>query len=216
MKKEEKIYNARRIFAAFLLILFSTLTLVFLKALHKGVIMPVPSYRSAGAAKAAIEIYEYTDLSCPACTMSNELLHNVLRVYGNVIRLHFKHFPLEYHKWSKKAALYADCAGEQGKFFDYANFLFRNQDKWVGEEQEPKIFTALAENLGLDKDKLNICLNNLANTKRINLEIAEGNAKGLEATPTFFVNGKYARGPHSLIEQLKASGYFAKQTGGLK
>ena len=203
---KKKIFNARRILAAIGIIAFSTIILITAKAMHKGPMMPVPEYRTSateGISKPILEIYEYTDLACPACAMANTAIIEILDLYGDKIKLHFKHFPLDMHKWSEKAALYADCAGEQGQFFPYARMLFENQEKWADSETEPKEFMLYADMLSLDNEKLQLCLNKTANQERIRLEKAEGKSKGIEGTPAFFINGKFRMGSGAVTEEVK-------------
>ena len=203
---KNKVFNARRVLAAIGIIAFSTITVIIAKANHKGPMMPVPEYRITGAegnSKPILEIYEYTDLACPACAIANISITDIIGLYGDKIKLHFKHFPLAMHKWSEKAALYADCAGEQGQFFPYARMLFENQEKWAESETEPKEFNIYADLLSLDKEKMQICLKNTSNQERIKLEKAEGKAKGIEGTPAFFINGKFRMGAGAVIEEAK-------------
>lgn len=200
--KRKKLFNARRIAAAAgILIVFGFFVLI-MKSCHKGPMLPVPEYRQLGNdnSSAILEIYEYTDLACPACAMANEKLHEMLEKHRDKIKLNFKHYPLTMHYWAERAALHADCAGEQGKFFEYADMLFKNQEDWEEKENEPEEFILYAEKLGLDKEKMQTCLNNFSNLERIRLEKAEGTAKGVEGTPSFIINGKYSIGLEGLIK----------------
>lgn len=197
----KKIYNSRRVAAAFAMFFITAIGLMMMKALHKGPMLQVPEYRQLGNENAITEIYEYTDLACPACAMANEKLHEILEQHGDKIKLTFKHFPLNMHRWASRAALHADCAGEQGKFFDYANMLFENQKDWAQKANEPEEFMLYAEKLGIDKEKFQICLENPDNAERIRLEKAEGDSKGIDGTPSFVINGKYSMGPGELFKE---------------
>ena len=206
--RQIKIYNARRIAAAFCLAAAVSVAVLIMKISHCGPIMPVPEYRTMTAGikaeaeeKPVSEIYEYTDFACPACAMANEQVKNMLNAYGSRIRLHFKHFPLSMHKWSGTAALYADCAGEQGYFFQYGNMLFKNQEDWAEKESEPEEFKIYADKLGLDQKQLSSCIRKTENQTRIKLEKAEGEAKGISATPSFFINGKFYVGASALVSE---------------
>ena len=212
-ERRKRLYNARRIAAAAVMLFVIFIAVMIMKAFHRGPIMPAPEYRQIGNGKAITEIYEYTDLACPACAMANEKLHEILSVYGDKIKLNFKHFPLEMHRWASLAALHADCAGEQGKFFQYADLLFKNQKDWEDKEKGPTEFMVYAEKLGLDKEKMQICLANPDNAERIRLEKAEGNAKGVEATPTFIINGKLSIGAGAIIQEAQRLEKISKEAG---
>jgi len=211
--RQKRIYNARRLTAAVLLSAAVSATVLIMKLKHCGPVMPVPEYRTAGAAaeqteSQVSEIYEYTDFACPACAAANVQLQNMMNTYGSRIKLHFKHFPLSMHKWSGIAALYADCAGEQGRFFQYGEMLFRNQEEWADKDSEPEEFRIYADRLGLDRKQMESCVRKTENQTRIKLEKAEGQAKGITATPSFFINGKFHLGAGALagesmrIEQI--------------
>lgn len=202
-RRRKTLYNVRRIALAVVIFFVVFLVLMIMKVLHKGPIMPVPEYRQLGNDKAITEIYEYTDFACPACAMVNEKLHEILEKHGDKIKLNVKHYPLTMHIWSERAALYADCAGEQGQFFPYIDMLFKNQEDWEDKEDEPEEFMLYAEKLKIDKEKLQACLANPANLERIMLERAEGDSKGIEGTPAFIINGKYSIGPGGLFSEAE-------------
>ena len=200
----KKLYNSRRIFAAIGIFLAYLIIMFIMKAFHYGPMLKEPEYRQIGGDNAILEIYEFTDLACPACAMANEEIHQVLNAYGDKVRIHFRHFPLDMHKHARRAALYADCAGEQGKFFQYADMLFKNQDDWEDSNDESVVFVAYAYKLGLDMEKMRSCLANPENMRRIELEKAEGRAKGVDVTPSFIINGKFRKGAGSIT-------YFAQK-----
>ena len=196
--KKKKLYRNRRLVAAIGISAAYLLIMLILKAFHCGPMIREPEYRHISSENPVVEIYEYTDLACPACAMANRELHDMLDKYSGSISLHFKHYPLNMHRWARKAASYANCAGEQGKFFEYANMLYENQNNWEEKENEPEEFLEYAESLGLDSEAIAVCLANPDNEKKISLDIAEGNAKGVEATPSFIVNGKMIIGTGAL------------------
>ncbi|HAT73135.1 MAG TPA: hypothetical protein DCS63_09995 [Elusimicrobia bacterium] len=194
--------NARLLALATLLIFLSTLAVLLARQFNLGPTMAVPDYRAFGPAGAPVQIYEYTDFACPACRHAAEKIDEMMRVFGAGLRVHFKHFPLTgIHLWSLRAAAYADCAGEQGRFKEYAELLFAGQEKWAQTKEEPKEFQAYARQLKLDWPKMLACSDAPETLRRLKLEIAEGDVKGVNATPTFFVNGRRAVGSAQLIDQ---------------
>ncbi|HNW43182.1 MAG TPA: thioredoxin domain-containing protein [Elusimicrobiales bacterium] len=196
--------NARLGALAAVIVFASTTAVLLARQLNLGPVRPAPAFRAFGPAAAPIQIYEYTDLACPACRYAAGALEEMLKIYGAGIRLDFKHYPLKnIHPWSMDAAAYADCAGEQGKFKDYAALLFESQEKWAQAKDKPAEFEAFARQLNLDWGKMQACSVAVETLKRVKLDMAEGDVKGVSATPTFFVNGKRAVGGGQLLEQAK-------------
>jgi len=186
------------------LIFVSTTAVLLARQLNLGPTRPAPDFRTFGPAAAAVQIYEYTDFACPACRHAALALEDMLKIYGPAIRLSFKHYPLNIiHPWSMAAAAYADCAGEQGKFRDYAAMLFESQGKWGQAKEKPAEFETFAKKLGLDWEKMQACSAAPATLKAVKFDMAEGNVKGVNATPTFFINGKRAVGGGQLLEQAR-------------
>ena len=196
--------NARLTALAGFLIFLVTTAVLLARQLNLGPTRPAPDFRTTGPKGAAIEIQEYTDFACPACRSAALALDEMLKIYGPAIRLSFKHYPLtSIHPWSIAAAAHADCAGEQGKFREYAALLFETQEKWARTRETPAEFKAFTLQLGLDWDRLTACAAAPATLQRIKLDMAEGDVKGVNATPTFFINGKRAVGGGQLLERAR-------------
>jgi len=194
--------NARLLALACMLIFISTLAVLLARQFNLGPTRPVPPFRAFGPASAPVQIYEYTDFACPACRHAAGKIDEMVKVFGAGLCIHFKHFPLEgIHPWSLHAAACADCAGEQGKFKEYADLLFAGQENWAQAKTQPREFEAYARQLGLDWPKMHACSEAPETLKRLKLDIAEGDVKGVNATPTFFINGKRAVGSAQLIDQ---------------
>jgi protein-disulfide isomerase len=196
--------TARKLAITAFLVFAATLVTLLARQMNLGPLRAVPAFRSLGAKTAEIQIYEYTDFACPACRAAYLRLEDMLNLYNGYIAVNFKHYPLvNMHKWSFHAAAYADCAGEQGKFVDYAALLFENQEVWGQAEKKPAEFFEYAKKLNLDLAVFEACSNKDETIKRIKLEMAEGDIKGIEATPTFFINGKRAVGAGQLLDAAK-------------
>lgn len=194
--------NARLAALAFTLVFVSTVAVLLARQFNLGPERPAPEFRTFGPAGAPVHIYEYTDFACPACRIATLKLDEMMKVFAGGLRVSFKHYPLlNIHPWSLHAAAYADCAGEQGKFKEYADLLFVNQEKWATAKEEPRDFEVFAKQLKLDWEKMRVCANSPETLRRVNLDIAEADLKGVSATPTFFINGKRAVGGGQLIDQ---------------
>lgn len=184
------------------LIFASTLAVLLARQFTSAPSRAVPEYRTFGPADAPVRIDEYTDFACPACRHAAGKIDELLRVFGGGLRVDFKHYPLlNIHPWSLHAAAFADCAGEQGKFKEYAALLFEGQEKWATVRDTPKEFELYAKQLKLDWPAMKACSEDQKTLRRLQLEIAEGDLRGVSATPTFFVNGKRAVGSAQLLDQ---------------
>ncbi|HAH32168.1 MAG TPA: hypothetical protein DCL44_07635 [Elusimicrobia bacterium] len=196
--------TARKLVIASLLIFAATLTTLLARQLNLGPIRTVPPFRAFGPKTAEIQIYEYTDFACPSCQAAYLQLEEMLKLYNGHIALNFKHYPLvSIHKWSFHAAAYADCAGAQGKFQEYAALLFKNQELWGRAEKKPAEFFDYAKKLDLDLSAFEACSNKDETIKGVKLEMAEGDLKGVNATPTFFINRKRVVGTLQLLDAAK-------------
>ena len=195
---------ARKIFIAALLVFTVTLAVLLSRHFNLAPARPSPDFRTFGPQNAPIQIYEYTDFACPACRTAEEYVINILKIYKGSVRVNFKHYPLSLtHPWSFLAASYADCAGAQGKFMEYAALLFESQESWARTKNKPPQFAAFAAELKLDVPALETCAGDTGTARRIKLDISEGDIRGVSATPTFFINGKRAVGGTQFLEQVK-------------
>lgn len=151
-----------------------------------------------GPANAPITIVEFSDFECSACQMMHESLKPLLAKYEGKILFIMRNFPLDnacnpfitkaFHQEACHAAELARCAGEQGKFWEFADFLFES-----GVFKEPEVKAALAqsiERMGLDSEGINECMSSDRQMARIRADIEEGIRLNLGGTPTFFVNGR--------------------------
>ncbi|MBU2574958.1 MAG: DsbA family protein [Elusimicrobia bacterium] len=202
----------RKLLVAAILVFLSTLGTLLCRQFSIGPERPSPAFRSFGPADARIRIYEFTDFACPACGAANTHMKNLLAAYKDSVRLNFKHYPLSsIHLWSFDAAASADCAGRQGKFTEYADLLFENREKWAFAKEKPKEFMEYAKTLNLDLPAFEKCADDEAVLRQIRLDVAEGDVRGVNSTPTFFVNGKRAVGSGQLLDQAKLFDNFLKE-----
>lgn len=138
-----------------------------------------------GNKEASIYLVEFSDFQCPACKSFQPLIKDILANYKDKLYFGYRHFPLDQHKFAQKAALAAEAAGEQGKFWEMHDYLFDNQDSLSDE-----MILQGAEKLGLDKAKFEESYNNKKYEEKVNKDLTDGKRFGVDATPTFFLNGK--------------------------
>jgi protein-disulfide isomerase len=139
---------------------------------------------SRGPAAAPVTIVEFSDFECPYCSRAEETVSEVMRVYGDKIRLVYRDLPLPNHKNAPKAAEAAHCAGEQGKYWEMHAKLFANQ-----RALEVPALKGYAKDLKLDQAKFDKCLDSGATAAIVEENRKVGNEAGVNGTPAFFVNG---------------------------
>jgi len=205
---------SRKLFAAALLAFIATMATLACRQFDLAPDRPSPDFRAFGPQNAKIQIYEYTDFACPACKAAEKQIQSLVAIYPDSVRINFKHYPLSgIHPWSFQAAAYADCAGRQGKFMEYAVMLFENQETWAQSGTKPAQFSEYAKKLGLDLPALEKCSGDPATINQIKMDVAEGDMKRVPATPTFFINGRMAVGAAQFLEEARHFDNIIK-TGG--
>ncbi|MEI7703777.1 MAG: DsbA family protein [Deltaproteobacteria bacterium] len=139
---------------------------------------------SRGPATAPITIVEFSDFECPYCGRAEETVSEVVRVYGDKIRVVYRDLPLPNHTNAPKAAEAAHCAGDQGKYWEMHAKLFANQ-RALGVPA----LKSYAKDLKLDQAKFDKCLDSGTYAPTVEENRKAGNDAGVTGTPAFFVNG---------------------------
>ena len=174
---------------------------IFFVNVHRPVPKPtpvLPTEKIKGPLQAPIQIIEYSDFQCPACRQAQAELSRIMAAHPNQIELVFRHFPLPGHQWSGLAHQAAECAHEQGRFWDYHYRLYAQQLEW-GEAASPaEIFLQDARDLGLDLDRFAACLGDVQVGRKVLADKSDGERLKITATPTFFINGERVVGPREL------------------
>jgi protein-disulfide isomerase len=134
---------------------------------------------------AKVTIVEWSDFQCPFCGRVTPTLKQVEETYGDKVRLIFRHQPLPFHPNAKPAAEASLAAAEQGKFWQYHDKLFANQQNLDRASLEK-----YAGEVGLDVKRFKAALDSGKFTKRVEEDSAAGAAAGANGTPTFFINGR--------------------------
>ena len=136
-----------------------------------------------------ITIIEYSDYQCPACAYFHPIVEKVKDKYGDKVELKMKYFPLNSHRYAALAARAAQSAKNQGKFYEMHSLLFENQKRWSGSGSPTSIFVNFARELELDIDQFKNDLNAAETQKIVMEQRQEGRNAGVNATPTFFIEG---------------------------
>ena len=146
--------------------------------------------RKGGKANAKIQIVEFSDFQCPFCSRVTQPLYDVAKHYGDEAVVAFKHFPLNFHKEAMPAAIAAECANDQGKFWEYHDVLFQNQKQLASAK-----WYDFAKQVGLDEKKFKDCFDNQKTKDRVEADMAEARKAGVRGTPTLFINGRKFTSP---------------------
>jgi protein-disulfide isomerase len=154
-----------------------------------------------GDFNAPVTLILFSDFQCPYCASLNNSLDQVLANYKGKVRLVFRHFPLSFHDQAEKAAEAAECAGEQGKFWEMHDKIFAaNEAGTMSVDQWKKD----AKTLGLKTSQFNDCLDSGKYADKISRQQAEGENAGVQGTPATFINSELVSGalPYDSIKQI--------------
>ena len=153
----------------------------------------------SGAEQGEVLLIEFSDFECPFCASAHTVVNEFMKKHGDRVTLVYKHFPLvQIHDQAVPAALASWAAMQQGKFWEYHDALFTNQER-LGEE----LYLEIATNLKLDIEKFQTDIASEAAAKAIQADLQLSGELGLSGTPTFFMNGKKLAGALSL-ESMEA------------
>jgi protein-disulfide isomerase len=156
-----------------------------------------------GDPQAAIQIVEFADFSCPYSRESSFVLRSLAAAYPKQFYYTYRDFPIaELHPFANRAAQAGACAHAQGKFWEYHDKLYQNQ-----QEVDDTSFDAFAQSLNLDMEKFRSCLLDGTFAEEIAKDYEDGFRAGVRGTPTFFINGQRVAGsiPRNILEQILLS-----------
>lgn len=160
-----------------------------------------------GLDKAKVILVDFTDFQCPFCKRyADETMGQIEKEYVATGKVKYiaRTLPLEFHQFAQTAAEAAKCAGAQGKYFEYGDKLFTNQDSWSKETDVSKTFAGYAATLGLNGAKFNQCVTNGEQKAAVEADAALAKKAGLGGTPSFVINGKILVGAQPFA-QFKAA-----------
>ena len=147
-----------------------------------------------GGENASVVITEYSDFQCPACKATQPVVKQVRDTYGDQVKLVFANFPLTIHPNSDEAAWAGECAFDQGKFWEYHDKLFDEQENWANLSDPQDAFMTYARDLGIDEAGFSACYDGEEARGRVEYDLQEGNAARINSTPTFVINGQRVSG----------------------
>jgi len=149
-----------------------------------------------GPQDAPIEIVEYGDFGCPACRgwHSAGVVEQLQETYGDKVRFVWKDFPVV-TPYSPKAAEAGHCAAQQGKFWEYHDYLYESTTNLRDDGLK-----AAAASLGLDQSAFDTCLNSGQMAGKVQANDNAARRLGIRGTPGFTFNGQVLPAPPSFAQ----------------
>lgn len=154
-----------------------------------------------GSPDAPVTLVEYGDFQCPHCGAAHPILKQLQQMHGKNMRLIFRHFPLSNsHPMAIPAAMAAEAAARQGKFWEMHDMIFEHQD-----QLSPEAFIKFAGKLKLDIKTFEADSEDVSLAEKVDASFESGVRSGVNGTPSFFINGAKYNGGYdaaSLSEAL--------------
>jgi protein-disulfide isomerase len=146
---------------------------------------------------APVTLEEFGDFQCPSCATVTDVIGKLEQDYGRRLRVVFRHYPLAMHSHAIEAALAAEAAGLQGRFWEMHDLLYKNQAVWSNASDVRTFFNMYARSLGLDAERFAKDSNSDEVKARIFWEGQQGVSRGVKNTPTLFINDRELGHPFS-------------------
>jgi protein-disulfide isomerase len=152
-----------------------------------------------GPENAKVTIVEFADFQCPYCrSWFTQVYDRLVANYGDKIRFIYRDYPLPSHPEAKPAAIAANCAGAQGKYWDYFRLLF-SDSRGLGSD----MYQSYAREVGLDLSAFGSCISSNKYASEIDLDMRDAERLGVNGVPAFFVNDRLISGaqPYEAFQQ---------------
>jgi Na+:H+ antiporter, NhaA family len=143
-----------------------------------------------GEAKAPVTLEEFGDFQCPPCGTLAGSLKQLEKDYGERLRVIFYEFPLPVHEHAREAAFAAEAAGLQNHFWEMHDLLYQEQANWSKGTNVRAMIKAYAGTLGLEVDRFLRDMDSAEVKARVASEQKLGTSRGVESTPTVFINSE--------------------------
>ena len=160
-----------------------------------------PADQTQGNEQATITLVEYGDYQCPYCGAAYPILKKLMSQFGDQIKFVFRNFPLsEMHQYARAAALAAEAAGLQGKFWEMHDAIYENQ-----RALNETLLKKLAEKLKLNITQFEEDIKSPKLAEKVDADFESGVMSGVNGTPSFYVNGKkFDGGAEDLLQLISA------------
>lgn len=142
-----------------------------------------------GSKDAPVTIIQFAEYQCPYCGRANETVNQLLKDYDGKVKFVFRDFPLGFHDRAIPVAIAANCAGQQGKYWEVHDRIMTNQRALSDADLD-----RIAQEVGLNTSDWAVCRKDPTIEAEIRKDMEAGSALGVEGTPAFFVNGMFLNG----------------------
>jgi protein-disulfide isomerase len=143
-----------------------------------------------GNPDAVVTLEEFADFQCPPCGSFASFGEELLKEYDSRLRIVFRNFPLPGHEHARDAALAAEAAGLQSRFWEMHDVLYREQAAWSTAPNARELFESYAGTIGLNLDQFRKDLDSEKARERVDSDHARGESLGIKVTPTLYINGQ--------------------------
>ena len=170
-------------------------------------------FKVLGSERAPVTIVEFTDMQCPYCGLFSRTTFPALRrqyIDTGKVRFISRDLPLPMHPYAIAAAVAARCAGQQGKYWEYREWMVAHQ-----EDLPKSPYNDFAQHVGLDVAAFDVCRNAGLQEQKVLLDVESSKAAGITVTPTF-VLGRTVEGAGSeTIEGAESLAVFQQKIDAL-
>jgi protein-disulfide isomerase len=149
---------------------------------------PTESIHVRGNPNALVTLEEFGDFECPSCKNLATFLDQLVKEYHPRLRLIFRNFPLAMHQHAHEAALAAEAAGLQGRYWEMHDKLYQEQPVWSSATNAAMLFDSYAETLRLDLNQFRKDVKSDKVRERIESDQARARSLGVKTAPTLFVD----------------------------
>jgi protein-disulfide isomerase len=152
-----------------------------------------PFLHVRGPRNAPVTLEIYGDFQCPSCALASQAIDELQKEYEDKMKVIFHEFPLQMHQHAVAAALAAEAATVQGKFWEMHDMLYQYQSVWSHATNVNYLFESYAESLGLDVARFRADRQSADVRAQVMKDGKAGEARGVKNTPTIFINGTELR-----------------------
>lgn len=194
--------TTRRLAATATLVLLSVGSVRALRGSYRPYSPQAPEARQHGPADAPAVLAVFSDFQCPGCAAGVEAVKKLEELYPGQLRVVYKHHPWWFHPHAREAAILAECAGKQDKFWEIHDRLFERQEEWGKADKPGPLLSKYAGEAKLDAAALEACRKDPSTASAVDADLKEAGDHWVGSTPTFFLNGRRLVG----LKQLRTAG----------
>lgn len=158
-----------------------------------------------GNANARVTLEEFGDFQCPPCGSISSFLDELVKEYDPHLRIVFRNFPLTMHEHARDAAVAAEAAGLQGRFWEMHDVLYREQATWSKADNARELFESYAGMIGLNIDQFKKDMEGEKARARVDADRERANSLGVKITPDVFINDRQIAPTDKTPEGLRAA-----------